>query len=116
MRHASCERCGYPLLEQVWDGCYEVERAFAILGQHPRASVLLHRTRLIESYVHQSVGETRNHIDHVDARRPVIVVPKGHKYVVIDGNHRAAKQLRRGDTVRAYVMTAKEAKRIKGDK
>jgi hypothetical protein len=112
MRHQSCERCAFKVLEQEWDG-YSVSMALAILRVSPRPFVLLQPKDLVLSYIRNSVAGTTDHVPHVDARRPCIVVPFGSGFKVIDGNHRAAKQLRRGAAVRAYVLTKQEAERTR---
>ena len=112
MRHQSCERCAFKVLEQEWDG-YSVSMALAILRMSPRAAVRLQPKDLMLTYIRDSVKDTAHHVDHVDARRPCIVVPFGKGFMVIDGNHRAAKQLRRGAAVRAYALTKEEAERTR---
>lgn len=112
MKHQSCERCAFKVLEQEWDG-YSVSMALAILRMAPRAAVRLQTKDLMLTWIKDSTADTMAHVDHVDCRRPCIVVPHGSGFMVIDGNHRAAKQLRRGAAVRAYVLTKTEAKRVK---
>lgn len=112
MKQASCERCGYELADQVWYG-YGIKTAVDILKKAPRAAVTLQPTDLDMHSIQESVTDTERHVHHVDARFPCIAVPFRKRWRVIDGNHRAAKQLRRNRPVRAYLLTAKEARKVK---
>jgi hypothetical protein len=112
MVHKSCVRCAYKVTEQEWDR-YSVARALKILKGTPRAATVLPLKDIDLVSIRGSVKSTVQHVTHVDARRPVIVIKGRKRYVVIDGNHRAAKQLRRGAAVRAYILTAEEARQIR---
>jgi hypothetical protein len=115
MVRADCERChAFPLANQEWGG-YRVLLALGVLRIAPRAAVALTPAELDISAIKGSVEDTKAHIDHVDARRPVIAIPYRGRYAVIDGNHRAAKQLKRGAAVKAYLLTAKEAEGIRDE-
>lgn len=112
MEHANCERCGWNVEYQTWDG-YCIAIALDILQARPRPSVRLQPKDLVLSSIRDSIKGTETHVAHVDARRPCIAIPRGKRFLVIDGNHRAAKSLRARASVRAYILTGPEAKRAR---
>jgi hypothetical protein len=113
--HALCKRCRLTKEEQEWDG-YHIPTALEILKAAPRLVSRLCAEEVVRDCLEESVIKTKAHIEHVDARRPCIAVHYGRKrFMIIDGNHRAAKQLRYGRKIRAYVLTPQEAKKARGD-
>jgi hypothetical protein len=114
MKQDACERCSWDPIDQVFDG-YSVAYALAALRKAPRPAVVLPLEKIAGCTIAASVKDTDAHIDHVDARVPCIAVPYQRKWLIIDGNHRAMKQLRHGRHVRAYCLTRKEVKKVKTD-